>query len=144
MQFLTPPHLHARPPPQLFSPWVGWSAASPPPQQQTLEQLGRDNFYYKQSNRELKRRLRELSEARGVEQQQREQQRLQAALERASSQEALNERLQAELQNLRSFLEHHPGATPTRMSKKQLRPAGLAERSPRGSNAWSAGETVAT
>ena len=120
------------------------SMSASSPQQQTLEQLGRDNFYYKQSNRELKRRLRELSEARGVEQQQREQQRLQAALERASSQEALNERLQAELQNLRSFLEHHPGATPTRMSKKQLRPAGLAERSPRGSNAWSAGETVAT
>ena len=88
--------------------------------------------------------LSEEGEARGVEQQQREQQRLQAALERASSQEALNERLQAELQDLRSFLEHHPGATPTRMSKKQLRPAGLAERSPRGSNAWSAGETVAT
>jgi DNA-binding protein H-NS len=118
------------------------SASSP--QQQTLEQLGRDNFYYKQSNRELKRRLRELSEALGADQQQREQQRLQAALERASSQEALNEQLQAELQNLRSFLEHHPGATPTRLSKKQLRPAGLAERSPRGSNAWSAGETVAT
>ena len=88
--------------------------------------------------------MRELSEVLGVDQQQREQQRLQAALERASSQEALNEQLQAELQNLRSFLEHHPGATPTRLSKKQLRPAGLAERSPRGSNAWSAGETVAT
>ena len=120
------------------------SMSASSPQQQTLEQLGRDNFYYKQSNRELKRRLRELSEALGADQQQREQQRLQAALERATSQEALNEQLQAELQNLRSFLEHHPGATPTRLSKKQLRPAGLAERSPRGSNAWSAGETVAT
>ena len=67
----------------------------------SVEQLGRDNFYYKQNNRDLKRKLRERAEE-------------------AEAARRRNHELEAELTNLRAYLELHPGATPTRLNKKQV------------------------
>ena len=68
------------------------------------------------SNRELKRKLREATE--GVEG---DRQQLVAALQQSSAEQRLNEQLQAEIRNLRSYLEVHPGATPTKVNKNVLR-----------------------
>ncbi|KAL1508618.1 hypothetical protein AB1Y20_004715 [Prymnesium parvum] len=82
---------------------------------EALEQLGRDNFYYKVSNRELKRRLREAE--LGLEG---DRKQLQAALQQASEEHRLNAELKAEIKNLKLYIEQHPGATPTRISKSTL------------------------
>ena len=88
-------------------------AASPT---DSTDQLGRDNFYYKVSNRELRKRLKEEVEGKEAERRQ-----LQDALQAASAEQTLNEQLQVEIQNLRSYLELHPGATPTKVSKRMLK-----------------------
>lgn len=77
---------------------------------------GRDNFYFKQSNRELRKKLKEAGLAA---QEQRYQ--MDEARKRVESDERVQARLEAELQNLRSYLAAHPGATPTRVTKAALK-----------------------
>ena len=76
--------------------------AQPLLEQETLQRLSRENFYYRTSNRELKRKLREAGQ-------------------QAEQEQAGRAQLEAELHNLRSFLGAHPGATPTRLFKNELR-----------------------
>lgn len=110
------------------------------PQQQTIEQLGRDNFYYKQTCRQLKRRLREASEAmiEGGATGRQERVRLDAALHQVQVEQQTNARLLSELGNLKAYLTSHPGATPTRVGKKTLREIepSLREGSPPRMQAW--------
>ena len=86
------------------------------PSREALEALGKDNFYYKQTNRELRRKLRDA--AGGAETQ---RQQLEEALQRIAYDEQVNAKLQAELANMRAYLQAHPGATPTRVTKAALK-----------------------
>ena len=103
------------------------------PSREAIEALGKDNFYYKQSNKELRRKLRE--ERSTAEQHAHE---LERARMRLTHDEAVQTKLHAELANLRSYLAAHPGATPTRVTTaalKEIAPDVLATRvSPRA--AW--------
>ena len=45
---------------------------------------------------------------------------LQAALLQARNEQRRNAELEAEIKNLKLYLEQHPGATPTRVSKNAL------------------------
>jgi hypothetical protein len=102
------------------------SSVARSPSQQTLEVLGKDNFYYKQANRELRRKLRDAAAAADTQQLE-----LEAARERAAAERQLHATLLAELQaerdalaNLKAYLAAHPGATPTRITKSALKEIG--------------------
>jgi hypothetical protein len=114
---------------------VGPSTAplSPPnptsgtPPDAATERLGRDNFFYKHSNRELKRRLREMGAEAEEERARREVAEAVAtaasvAAATAGQLQARNEALAAELHNLRAFLMAHPDAEPARVNRRALRP----------------------
>ena len=98
------------------------------PAREAIEALGKDNFYYKQSNKELRRRLRD--ERAGGESQRRE---LDEARERLRREGQVQAKLQAELANLRAYLAAHPGATPTRVTKAALKE--IAPGAPRAAGA---------
>lgn len=91
--------------------------------QEQVGMLDKDNFYYKQSNSNLKRRLRELTAAG---EQEREK------IEKLESEEDLikkrNAALEEELSNLKKFLAVTvPGAAPVRISRQELRPLTPAD-----------------
>ena len=92
------------------------SLADRSPSREAMEQLGRDNFYYKQSNKELRRKLRAAGSSQDATRQQ-----LEEALAKAAHDERVQARLQDELANLRQYIASHPGATPTRVTKAALR-----------------------
>lgn len=82
----------------------------------TRESFGRENFFYKHRNRDLKRELREANEA--LE----EARKLGAtADEGLTFEKKLNQQLRIELKNLRAFCEKNPAATPATVSKSNLR-----------------------
>ena len=81
-------------------------------QAEELERLGRENYFYKHSNRELKRRLRDACE---------KAERQRAAGEQSDDLSRANVELRQEIVNLRKYISEHPGATPVRVSKKALR-----------------------
>jgi len=86
------------------------------PSREAVEALGKDNFYYRQSNKELRRKLRDERGASEAAQQQ-----LQHAHTQHERDEADRTRLTAELTNMRAYLSAHPGATPTRIAKAALK-----------------------
>jgi hypothetical protein len=77
--------------------------------------LDKDNFYYKQSNANLKRRLRELTAAADADRE---------ARERA---EARGAALEAQLANLKGYVETAVGAAHVRLSRQELRPLTPAD-----------------
>ena len=84
-----------------------------------------------QSNKELRRKLKEeRQQAEGRAQQ------LEAAAARIASDEAVQAKLQAELVNLRAYLAAHPGATPTRVTKAALKEISLAAAPAPARTAW--------
>lgn len=99
------------------------AASARSPSQQTLEALGKDNFYYKQANRELRKKLRDAAGATDAQQQQ-----LDAARQQAADDQQLQAQLHAELANLKAYLAAHPGATPTRVTKAALKEIGAMGR----------------
>eukprot|EP00962_Isochrysis_galbana_P014558 scaffold4174_cov122-Isochrysis_galbana.AAC.1 len=106
------------------------TAAGTPPDA-AVESLGRDNFFYKHSNRELKRRLRQLGAEAEEERARREAAEAAAAAATAAAAmtdqlQIRNQELATELLNLRAFLQAHPDAAPARVSRRALRPMGEA------------------
>jgi len=75
-----------------------------PAAEPTVEALGMDNFYYKQANRELRRKLKDAA--------------------------SYQQKLEAELANVRAYLSLHPGATPTRVTKAALKEIDSADMPP--------------
>ena len=107
------------------------------PARQAIEALGKDNFYYKTTNRELRRRLKDASSLAEAQRQQ-----LDEALQRVAHDEQVNAKLQAELANMRAYLQAHPGATPTRVTKaalKEILPEALTSGGGAARLAWGGG-----
>ena len=74
-----------------------------------------------------------------------QRQQLDEALQRVAHDEQVNAKLQAELANMRAYLQAHPGATPTRVTKaalKEILPEALTSGGTSGGGArlaWGGG-----
>jgi len=85
--------------------------------QEQIAMLDKDNFYYKQSNMNLKRKLRELTSAGEHEREVMEQ-----SLKELEEAKSRNAKLEAELANLRGYVHKTVGASAVRVSRQELRP----------------------
>eukprot|EP00743_Colponemidia_sp_Colp-15_P008614 GILK01009374.1.p1 GENE.GILK01009374.1~~GILK01009374.1.p1 ORF type:complete len:1490 (-),score=407.64 GILK01009374.1:108-4577(-) len=100
-----------------------------------VSKLEKDNYYYRQTNRELKRKLRELMSST-----EKHQQMLDSERDTKKELFEMNGSLMKELQNLKSYLhKHKTNLQPVRISKSELKQISedeLANRShTRASNA---------
>eukprot|EP00164_Ancoracysta_twista_P004754 GFYU01006438.1.p1 GENE.GFYU01006438.1~~GFYU01006438.1.p1 ORF type:complete len:1605 (-),score=614.63 GFYU01006438.1:18-4832(-) len=79
--------------------------------------LEKDNFYYKQTNRDLKRKLREVVAANESDRHAMEKER-----SRSTRLGDVNKSLLDELHNLKSYVQKHDGMSSVRISASQVRP----------------------